>query len=159
MRNYHDSEYVRLGMAFFSIILILGAFLASGAFIETAPHRAVSVSEPSDSYPPYIRDFQIFRELFNEPFEVLAVIFSDWTGFAITTREEDQISVAESFLVEQVKKRGKGLADIFAIVHNHNDPSRFSEQNNHFYFYLKRQGFDGFFYIYYPHSGRVLEKK
>ena len=143
-----STEFTR---TLFSLLFLTILILAATEILLKATVRS--------SAPAYIKNFNVFRELFKDPYEVLVVIFRDWTGFAITTQDEGKVAVAESFIIEEIEERGKTPADILVIVHNHNDPSRFSEQNNHFYFYLKRQGFDGFFYIYYPHSGKVLEKK
>jgi len=152
-----SNEFTRTLFAL--LLLTMAVLVVSALYLRDPVQSVASISEPSDLYPPNIRTFQIFKELFSNQYETLAVIFNDWTGFAITTREEDQLSVAESFMVEWVEARGKTLADILAIVHNHNDLSRFSKQDDHFYYYLKNQGFDGFFYIYYPHSGKVLAKE
>ena len=107
----------------------------------------------------YVREVDLLKDPFREPYEILLVLFPDDKGLAFTSIHEDKVAVPGSVIIDQIRQWGRKLEDSNRIVHNHPDLSRFSEKDNQLNFYLERQGFDGFFYIYYPHSGKVLEKK
>ena len=134
------------------VVLVLSALYLNDSALSTG-WESVSGS------PAYVRDFQLLEDQFDEPYEILLIIFHDLTGIAITSRDEDKIAVPESIIIDQIRQRGRELGDVLGMVHNHPDPSRFSENDNRFYYHMVDKGFKGFFYIYYPHSGKVLEKK
>ena len=134
------------------VVLVLSALYLNDSMLS-------SNWKSIDGSTAYVRDFDLLKDQFTEPYEVLLVIFPDLKGIAITSEDEAKIAVPESIIVDQIKQRGKELADVLGMVHNHPDPSRFSEKDNRFYYRMVDQGFDGFFCIYYPHSGKVLAKE
>ena len=134
------------------VVLVLSALYLTDSMLAIG-WKSVAGSEV------YVREIDLLKAEFMEPYEVLLVIFPDDKGLAFTSMDEDKVAVPGSVIIDQIRQRGRELEDTSSIVHNHPDLSRFSEKDNQLYFYLKQQGFDGFFYIYYPHSGKVLEKK
>ena len=150
-----STEFTRTLFAL--LLLTMVVLVLSALYLNDSRHSTDWKSTIGS--PAYIREFDLLRDQFNEPFEILLVIFSDLKGIAFTSGDEDKIAIPESAIVDQIKKRGKELADVLGMIHNHPDLSRFSEKDNKFHYHMIDQGFDGFFYIYYPHSGTVLEKK
>jgi len=150
-----STEFTR---TLFALLLLTMAVLAVSALYLNDSMLTTGWKSVVDS-PAYIREFDLLKDQFREPHEVLLIIFPDLKGIAITSQDEDKIAVPESVIIDQIRQRGKELADVLGMVHNHPDPSRFSEKDNRFYYHMVDQGFDGFFCIYYPHSGKVLAKE
>ena len=134
------------------VVLVLSALYLNDSMLSNGWESVAG----SDAY---VREFDLLKDQFREPCEVLLVIFPDLKGIAITSQDENKIAVPESIIIDQIRQRGRELVDVLGMVHNHPDPSRFSEKDNRFYYHMVDKGFKGFFYIYYPHSGKVLEKK
>lgn len=108
-----------------------------------------------------IRDIELdWGEIFNKPYEILVFIFDDFrTGIAFDTQEEHRVNIHPSFMIRELKKRRKTLKDVAIIIHNHPTPARFSIGNNMVFRYLKSEGFDGYFMIFYPFNKKTRVKK
>ena len=108
----------------------------------------------------YDKDFfkVMFGDLFTEPFEQLVIFFKKGKGLplGITTREPHKVDVDPSELKYLLAKRDRKIKDITFMVHNHLTPARPSPGNHRMHHALRRLGFKGPSFVYYPHSGELL---
>ena len=112
----------------------------------------------------YLRHYEndffqvIFGELFKEPFEILVLFFKKGKGnpLGITTQDSNTIAVDANELQYILAQRGLKIEDIVLTVHNHPNPSRPSFADHRMHHALKRLGFKGPSFVYYPHTGELI---
>lgn len=105
--------------------------------------------------PIYVETFDLARQFMTEPFESAVIVFTDLSGFRITTQDALSINVPVTTLEDLVRQRGKTPADIAIIIHNHLLIGGFSDGDKAVARYFQARGFRGYFAIYYPHNGKV----
>ena len=96
----------------------------------------------------------IYESLFREPYETLIFIMEDGTFFGFTTQEDNWVRGAPGFTVEYLQKSGYGPGKIRVCIHNHFDPSGFSDDDKRLYRRLRDGELKGQFGIYYPATGK-----
>ena len=140
MKSYDPEETSRIiGLLFVIVIIYLLVFNALVNPAETV----------------YIKEGNVYKGFFTEPFETMLFIFKNGDFIAFTNQYEKKVHLPIGYLEEYLKKQNKKIEDIVIAIHNHNIPARFSPKNNKYYHQLKWKGFKGYFCIYYPFDGKV----
>lgn len=110
----------------------------------------------------YITEYEInfneraFEGFFKEPFEILVLFWIDGKKpLALTSHEDWRINVEPNEIESILKKRDRKIKDIAFTVHNHLTPRRPTWGNHLVRNALKRLGFEGASFVYYPHSGML----
>ena len=98
-------------------------------------------------------------QFFDEPYEIMVFVFKDQTWISFDTQEEHRVNLHPSTMISIIRDKGKSIEDVATVIHNHPIPTSFSIGNNFVFRYLKAEGFDGFFMIYYPFSEKTRIKK
>ena len=137
-------------------ILAVVAFLALSAWIM--PTNFTNSKEVHIRH--YDNDLfqQIFGDLFKEPFEILIIFFKRGKGtpLGITTQDSNTINVDASELRHLLVQQDRKIEDIVFTVHNHPTPARPSFANHKMHHALRRMGFKGPSFVYYPHTGELI---
>ena len=108
----------------------------------------------------YITKGNLYKEIFTEPIESMMFLFVDGRFYIFTSCYPHKVEGQISAVVEYFEKKEKQqISDLVLVVHNHLDISRFSEQDDDTYRYLKQSGFAGRFLIFYPGTEKVAVKK
>lgn len=144
----------------FIFFLVFWTLIFSGLFLFLVPEftrdpgsRTIFVREYDENF------FKVmFGDLFKEPFERLVIFFKKGKGapIGITTHNSNRIDIDPSELRHLLVKRSRKIKDITFTVHNHLTPRRPSEDNHKMHHALRRLGFKGPSFVYYPHSGELL---
>jgi len=140
LRNY-DPEETRRVMGFFFVVTIVYLLIFN------------SLLSPGETV--YVKEGNIYKGFFTEPFETIVFIFKNGDCLAFTNRYESRVYLPIGYLENFLKKRNKKIEDIEIAIHNHGTPSNFSPKNYRYYRGLKARGFKGIFKIYYPFDGRA----
>lgn len=154
MKSYFDE--MKYALAGVLLLVCLGAFAVFN--LITQPESA-DISAGPLPQTVYAKTGNIFDAFFTEPFETMVILARDGTFYTFTTQYDRTIAIPPSYIHEYLLKQNIEPKDISIIIHNHPAPSGFSDADNVFFRYFKRQGFQGSFCIYYPFSKSVLVKE
>jgi len=100
-----------------------------------------------------------FEEFFTEPFETLVLVMKKGEVLTFTTRDRDRIDLDPCELDFLLRKRGKTVKDIVFTVHNHLTSQPPTPGNHRAHHLLKRMGFEGPSFVYYPATGELVPVK
>ena len=97
----------------------------------------------------------LFQWTFKEPVEKLLIFCSDGELLILTNQYVEGVVAKPWSIKEYLEKNNKALKDILFITHNHILPTKFSDGDYRFYRWLKNNGFEGEFIIYYHYDGKI----
>ena len=101
-----------------------------------------------------------WKQFFNEPYEILVLVFTDQDGIMFHTYEEGRVNIHPGRIIEVLKEQcNMDIKDVATIIHNHPNPRRFTAGDNYVYNYFIDRGFRGAFMIYYPFNKKTRVKK
>jgi len=139
-----DQQWINVLFSFLIIFTLICVYA-----IQAYPETQIRIREGSLEWDQF----------FSEPYEILVFIFKDQKWISFDTGEENRVNIHPSTMIHEIKVRGRTIADIATIIHNHPIPSPFSMGNNFVFRYFKDEGFDGYFMIYYPFNKKTRVKK
>jgi hypothetical protein len=122
------------------------AWLALGAFVIVALVALAGV---------HVIQGNFWADVFGrDPNEKLVVLFKDGDYLIFTNDSPNGVDFPGDWVFRELGKRG---GDIMAVIHNHPNLGRFSEQDGVFYRYLMRNGYDGRNFLLLFPTGKVIE--
>ena len=164
MRDIADRASWRIILSFMLCVLVIGgiAFMLRqdfqpGKFDEQA---AFGGGVADDSITLYTSEGSLcdgYRLSFSEPFETAYFITYSMYAFGFSTHDTSRITVSASLILDHIKLAGYKAEDIAIVVHNHFTPAVFTSADKATYEYLKSQGFNGTFGIWYTSTKRFLK--
>lgn len=107
----------------------------------------------------YISDWNIFADVFNDPFESCVMVLNDGKCIQFSTHDSDRIAAGLYVFEFLLEKHGRTLNEVVIIMHNHFAIPRFSEPDIKTYNYLRERGFTGSFGIYITATGKIYLHK
>jgi len=150
MKRIDDEMKPRDRIVFIFIILVVSLLIFNAMLKGDGTKAKVAVADII-----YIKEGNIYKGFFTEPFETLLLIFKDGTVFALSTHHAHSIQIHFGWLCDFLKRKGKTIEDLIIAIHNHSIPASFTEGNMFYYHKLREAGFTGLFCIYYTFSGKV----
>lgn len=104
----------------------------------------------------YVKEGNIWKEAFTEPFEILYVLCEDGDLYGFTTHDEKRVRITPLWLRDFLVSKGHEVSDIILIMHNHFGRPFMSSENMGFMKTMRRLGFTGVFSMIDTASGKIV---
>jgi len=103
----------------------------------------------------YVSDWNIFTDVFTDPFESCVMVFNDGACVKFTTNDTDKIAIGVSVFEMLLGRADRTIDEVVIIMHNHFAKPTFSDVDIKTYNFLKGRGFKGSFGIYVTATGKI----
>lgn len=113
-------------------------------------------SSVQDSVKVYIKEGNIWKGAFTEPFEILYLLCDNGDFYGMTTRDEGTIRVHAIWIRDFLETKGHEMDDVIYIIHNHFADPFLSPNNMLFLKAMRRLGFVGTFSMMDTATGKVV---